>query len=37
MYKRDLSISKKYDEKSLNTKLLDNKEKKPNGEQDNKI
>ena len=26
-----------YDEKSLNTKLLDNKEKKPNGEQDNKI
>jgi len=24
-----------YDEKSLNTKLLDNKEKKPNGEQDN--
>jgi len=26
-----------YDEKSLNTKLLDNKEKKLNGEQDNKI
>ena len=28
---------KLYDEESLNTKLLDNKEKKTNGEQDNKI